>query len=144
MSDYLVIAHQTASSPELIIGLTDLCQSDPEARFVLVVPETPVIELEGAREGDSWLISSQVALEARADLEAAGLTVLEARVGDRSPLKAAEAEFRHGARAYQGAVVCTFPPGISRWLGLDLPRQLERKLSVPVSHIVANRARVSV
>ena len=34
-------------------------------------------------------------------------------------------------------VVSTLPTGSSRWLGLDLPRRLEKLTSVPVRHVVS-------
>jgi 2Fe-2S iron-sulfur cluster binding domain len=34
-------------------------------------------------------------------------------------------------------VVCTLPPGISRWLKLDLVHRAERKFGLRVIHVVA-------
>jgi hypothetical protein len=33
--------------------------------------------------------------------------------------------------------VSTFPPGLSRWLGGDLPNQLRRRTRLPVHHVIA-------
>jgi len=37
-------------------------------------------------------------------------------------------------------VICTFPPGVSRWLKLDLVHRAERKFHVPVIHVVTEAA----
>jgi len=37
-------------------------------------------------------------------------------------------------------VICTFPPGVSRWLKLDLVHRAERKVHVPVIHVVTEAA----
>ena len=34
-------------------------------------------------------------------------------------------------------VVCTLPPGLSRWLGTDFVGRLQRSIDVPITHIVA-------
>lgn len=34
-------------------------------------------------------------------------------------------------------IVCTLPPGISRWIGADLPSRIRQGVDVPVTHIVA-------
>ena len=42
MTRYLVVAHQTATSPELLRRATELAREDPEATFSILVPATPV------------------------------------------------------------------------------------------------------
>ncbi len=37
-------------------------------------------------------------------------------------------------------VICTFPPAVSRWLKLDLVHRAERKVHVPVIHVVTEAA----
>ena len=91
---------------------------------------TLVQDLDGAREGESWQIARDVALEAKADLEMASLQVLEAKVGDPSPLKAIEAELDQGHYEYDGIIISTLPPGISRWLQMDLPSRAQRRFNL--------------
>ena len=40
--------------------------------------------------------------------------------------------------AYDTLVICTLPPGVSRWLRLDLVHQAERKFGLPIIHVVAH------
>jgi hypothetical protein len=45
---------------------------------------------------------------------------------------------------FDEVVVSTLPTGVSRWLGLDLPRRLEKLTGVSVLHVVAQpRAQVN-
>ena len=51
MARYLVVAHQTVTSPELLKVVRGLRDQDAEAEFVLLVPATPVRHLL-FRKGD--------------------------------------------------------------------------------------------
>ena len=42
MARYLVVAHQTVTSPELLKVVRGVRDQDAEAEFVLLVPATPV------------------------------------------------------------------------------------------------------
>jgi hypothetical protein len=44
---------------------------------------------------------------------------------------------------FDGIILSTLPPGVSRWLKLDLPHRVERDFGVPVTHVVADAERVS-
>jgi hypothetical protein len=52
------------------------------------------------------------------------------------------AEGAEGAEAtpWDGIIVSTLPPGISRWLGLDAVSRIRREFDLPVTHLVAARA----
>jgi hypothetical protein len=135
MSRYLVIAHQTAASPELVAALKERLQADPDAAFTLLVPATPPAELLSWREGAAGEIAERRALAAQAALAAEGLPVRRAVAGDASPMVAVRQELSR--ERYDGLVVSTLPVGLSRWLGLDLPHRLERRFRLPVSHVTA-------
>ena len=51
MARYLVVAHQTVTSPELLKVVRGVRNQDAEAEFVLLVPATPVRHLL-FRKGD--------------------------------------------------------------------------------------------
>src|ERR671910_642242 len=51
MARYLVVAHQTVTSPELVKQVRVLREQDKDAEFVLLVPATPVRHLL-LRRGD--------------------------------------------------------------------------------------------
>lgn len=139
MSRYLVIAHQTATSPELRERIAQLIREDPAAEFGIIVPETPVQNLFSWEDGDTAGVASRRANEARASIEALGGTVIHAGVGARQPLLAIADELRERP-GYDAIVIGTLPAGISRWLRLDLVSQARRRFHLPVIHVEAKPA----
>jgi nucleotide-binding universal stress UspA family protein len=131
---YLVVAHRTAKSPALAQKLKEILQQDPEARFVLLVPAVVppgwVYDENEVRER-----ARREAEEAKKALEAQGIPIEEAKPGDVSPLLALEEELA-AHPGYQAIVLSTLPPGLSRWLRLDVHTQAER-FGLPVVHVVA-------
>jgi hypothetical protein len=136
MARHLIVAHQTAASPELVDRVRELAESDPKAEFVLLVPATPTGHLLHWEEGEARQLAAQRAREASEALRDAGVEVVAARVGSHSPLDAVGDELWNEP-GYAGIVVSTFPPGLSRWLRVDLPNQLRRRYRLPVEHVVA-------
>ena len=137
MSQYLVVANQTATSEELLEAVQDvLRQGDVE--FVLLVPETPVEDLLDWQPGDSKTIARRTAEAAKAQLGQIGAQVSRAVVGDVSPLKALANELESSGTKFDGIIVCTLPMQRSRWLSLDQPRRIERRFGVPVTHVIAH------
>ncbi|MCS7218671.1 MAG: hypothetical protein NZ846_06800 [Thermus sp.] len=126
MARYLVVAHRTAKSRELAEKLQEIQAQDPEARFVLLVPAVPP---------PGW-VYEEGEVEAQAQREAQGIPVEEAKPGDISPLLALEEELQAHPGTYQAIVLATLPPGLSRWLRLDVHTQAER-FGLPVIHVVA-------
>ena len=136
MARHLIVAHQTAGSPELVDRVRQLAEHDPEAEFVLLVPATPTSHLLTWEEGEARQLAGVRAQEASEALRAAGVEVVAARVGSHSPLEAVGDELR-AEPGYAGIVLSTFQPGLSRWLKGDLPNQLRRRYRLPVEHVVA-------
>ncbi len=137
MARYLVVAHQTATSPELLERLKGLARDVPRCDFVLLVPATPAGQMLVWTEGQGDLLALRAANRARTHMERAGLKIARIAVGDASPLQAVDDEMRENAEQYDGIVICTLPVGVSRWLGLDLPHRVERKYPMPVIHVTA-------
>src|SRR5919199_2728738 len=120
MATYLLVAHQTAQSPELLDAARQLQQEDASAAFVLLVPRTPVGNLLVWEEGETAEVAERHAAGARARLQEHGMTVLEAKTGDQDPVTAIGDELRKGGRRYAAIVLSTLPPGASRWLNMDV------------------------
>ena len=139
MTHYLVVAHQTATSAELLQRVSELAADDPTTIFTLVVPATPVVHLLTWAEGETNEIARQRAAAARERFEASGLKVAQAKVGDGSPLLAIGDELRAHPGEYDAVVLSTLPPGVSRWLRLDVHHLAERNFGLPVIHVVAQR-----
>ncbi len=125
MARYLLVAHQTAESEELLEGARALAREDPDAEFVLLVPATPVGNLLVWEEGEAADVASRRAASARAKLEEQGLRVVEARAGDQDPVAAISDEL-HAGRRYAAIVISTLPAGASRWMRMDVLSRVRR------------------
>ena len=135
MSRYLVVAHQTALSPDLQRKVRALIAEDPAAEFAVLVPEAPGVPLTW--EGETIDAAGQRADASKTLLEeTAGARVFRTAVGAPEPLQAITDELRMHP-GYDTLVICTLPPGVSRWLKLDLVHRAERKFGLRVVHVVA-------
>lgn len=141
MGRYLLVAHQTADSPELRSKVIELLDEDPAAEFVLVVPATPIglLPAVGGENRTAIEVARLRAGRARSLLEGVGARVTAARIGGYDPLVAVEEELHGGT--YEAVVITTLPPGVSRWLRLDLPARVSRRFpGIKVIHVVARAA----
>jgi hypothetical protein len=144
MGRYLLVAHQTAESAELRSQVAELLHEDPAAEFVLLVPATPIglLEAVGGEGRTAIEVAGLRARHARSLLEEVGARVTAARIGNYDPLVAVHEELRGGN--YDAAVISTLPPGVSRWLRLDLPARVSRRFpQIRVIHVVAHAAPAS-
>src|SRR5918911_856290 len=138
MTRYLVLANQTASSPELSDAIGRILQQDKEAEFVLLVPATPVEDLLEWQPDEGETVAKRTGEAARAHLEAIGARVVRVEIGDPLPSKAIEHELGRQREAYAGIIISTLPIQRSRWLALDQPRRIERRFGLPVTHVVGH------
>ena len=140
MAMYLLVAYQTAQSPQLLAASQELSRGDSSAGFVLLVPATPVGDLLVKEEGDSVGIARRQAASARAWLEDAGVRMADAKVGTADPLQAISDEMESG-QLYAAIVISTLPQGLSQWLRLDLVSQVRRRFpNVRVEHVISELA----
>lgn len=138
MSKYLILANQTASSPELVGAVQELVEKNGGAEFVMVVPATPVEDLLDWQNGDSQSIAKRTAQAAKAELEKVGAKILRAEVGDSSPVKAIEDEMQRHQENFEGIIISTLPLQRSRWVTLDQPRRIQRRFRLPVTHVIGH------
>jgi hypothetical protein len=117
----LVVANVTATSAELHTALKERAER-AACRFTLLMP----------RSGPDTDARMTEALEM---LAARGLDKVSGRLGDPDPIVAVMDVW--DPMEFDEIVVSTLPTGVSRWMGLDLPRRLERLTAVPVRHVVA-------
>lgn len=135
MSKYLIVAHQTALSPELQSKVSALIAQDAAAEFAVLVPELPGVPLTW--EGETVDVAGLRAEATKAVLEEkVGARVFRTAVGPSDPLQAIADEVR-AHPGYTTLLISTLPPGISRWLHLDLVHRAGRKFGLPVIHLVA-------
>jgi hypothetical protein len=117
----LVVANVTATSAELHAALRQRAERGA-CRFTLLMP----------REGPDTHERLATALDG---MRAAGLEHVSGRTGNPDPIVAAMEVW--DPMQFDEIVVSTLPTGSSRWLGLDLPRRLEKLTAVPVHHVVS-------
>jgi nucleotide-binding universal stress UspA family protein len=130
---YLVVANQTLAGKHLLDRVRE-CLSEGTCTFHVVVPATSPSEHAVWTEGEANAHAQErldAALKAFRELGADA----DGEVGDPSPLEAIRDTLRD--REFDGIILSTFPPGISRWLRQDLPHRVEKAFDLPVTHVVA-------
>jgi GABA permease len=147
MRQILVVAHQTAAGDDLAKVVSARLAAEP-CRFTLLVPTTPMRDLAGgqgvlgaAAGGGGGVFQPKPGpdpyMMARGQLDA-GLRRLralgadaEGEVGLEDPVDAVQDIVKR--RQFDEVIISTLPRRLSRWLHRDLPRQVERKVGLPVT-----------
>jgi hypothetical protein len=133
MSRYLIVTHQTASTPELRSRVAELVAADPGAEFAILVPEHP--EENFSWDGERVDVAERQAEMASAELaELAGAHIVRTSVGSSDPLDAIANEL-DAHPGYDAIVISTLHIGVSRWLRMDLIHQAARRFDLPVIHV---------
>jgi len=133
MRELLVVANQTLGGESLLEAVR-ACIQDGPCRIRIVVPATPL-------EGHLTWVEGEARAVAQCRLESAlvqfrGLGAdATGAVGDGNPILAIEDALREGR--FDEIVLSTLPPGISKWLRLDLPSRVASRFPLPVTHVVA-------
>jgi hypothetical protein len=133
MRRYLVVANRTVGGAHLVAKVRERLAAGPSQFHVLVPASHPVRDLTWTEGGD------RAAAEERLEEALAGFRELGAdvtgEVGDAQPLEAIGDVLRR--ERFDEIILSTLPPGISRWLGQDLPRRVDKQFKLPVHHVVA-------
>ena len=137
MPRYLVVAHRTLGSPELLDALLER-SADGHSTFHLLVPEYHGGLGLTYTDTRARAVARQNLEEALARFAAHGLATT-GEVGEASPVEAAATVIeRDGAEAYDAVIVSTLPHGISKWLGIDVPTQVRRRFGLDVIHVIGH------
>ena len=138
MARYLVVAHETVTSPELLKVVRGVREQDAEAEFVLLVPATPVRHLlfRKGDEHDAEATARKRGERARTVFAKKDVPLSDVRVGVADPVEAIDQELS-AHPGYAGFVISTLPAEKSRWLRMDLPRTVRETHGLPVHHVVA-------
>lgn len=142
MKTVLIVANQTLGSDELVASAMARKAEGP-CQFRVVVPATPLTKQERAlrdseHPGAVFGESGPVALarmrlsKGLARLEDFGVTAT-GDVGDPDPFTAVCVTCEHDT--IDEVIVSTLPRRVSRWLAADLPRRLNRRLGIKVTHV---------
>ena len=140
MARYLVVAHETVTSPLLLDAVRGVRKRDAEAEFVLLIPATPVRHLlfRKGDERDAEATARKRGEQARAVFTKRGVPLSDVHVGAADPAEAIDEEVA-AHPGYAGFIISTLPKENSRWLRMDLPRTVRVKHRLPVHHVVAAR-----
>ena len=153
MHRYLVVANQTLGGQELLDAIRDRMARGP-AEFWVLAPATPTTQLitDFGALGGAFPIDPG-ALPTVDEVRAEGIAVAKSNldtelsrlreigatadgaVGDPDPMVAIEKAV--ASRQFDEIILSTLPPGISRWLTLDLPHRVRRKINVPLTVVTA-------
>jgi hypothetical protein len=147
------VANQTLGGQELLDAIRERMARGP-AEFWVLAPATPTTHLAadfGALSGafpiDPGVLPTAAELrdegiamaKSNLDTELSRLREIGATadgaVGDPDPMVAIEKAVAQ--RQFDEIILSTLPPGISRWLALDLPHRVRRKIDVPLTVVTA-------
>jgi hypothetical protein len=134
MHRYLVVANRTLAGTHLFEQLSELAQHD-RCSFHVIVPAEPPRNRAWTESEARSIASARLeqALKRFAALDAD----VDGEVGDADPALAVEDVLLRG-EPFDAIVLSTLPPGLSRWLRLDLPHRLEGRTGLRVIHIVGH------
>jgi pentose-5-phosphate-3-epimerase len=132
MRRYLVVGNQTLQSARLLRELRT-CQADGPCSFHLLVPAANPHVHAFWTEGEAHAVAEERLETAIAHLAGEGVAATGS-VGDGNPIAAVTDLLLR--EQFDAVIVSTLPPGLSRWIHQDLPRRLERRIALPVSHVI--------
>ena len=137
MPNYLVIAHQTARSPQLIDALREKQGADSATEFVLLVPVTPYEDLRTAQEGSPRDIARRAAAGAAEVLRGSGIRLRWTVISEYTAAVALDSELNDHPSEYAGVILSTYPEGASRWM-MDHVAERATRHGIPVTQVVTD------
>jgi cell pole-organizing protein PopZ len=132
MRRYLVVANRTLGGSHLMAKVRECVAAGP-CEFHVLVPASHNTKDFTWTEGSDRAAAEARLAEAMARFKATGAGVT-GEVGDGNPLEAIGDVLRR--EQFDEIILSTLPPGISRWLGQDLPTRVRKQHRVTVHHIV--------
>ena len=149
MARYLVVANQTLGGEQLMEEVRRRVAAGPSS-FHVIVPNTRSVDVVPLPGGPLPPGSAHVAVEeqdrratqiaesrlhqALSQLRAEGVEA-HGELGDADPLTAIGEALEDDH--FDEIIISTLPSGISRWLGMDLPKRAERRFHVPITTVTA-------
>jgi uncharacterized protein len=131
MRRFLIVANRTMGGQQLLQRAAEVITEGPCGfHFLVPVPsEGDPTERAGAHQ------QAQARLDAELQRFAEMGASADGEITHQDPFDAVHDVLARAA--FDEVIVCTLPPGISRWLGRDLPQRLSASLDIPVTHLVA-------
>lgn len=138
MRRYLVVANQTLGGEHLAEKVRAILEEEATS-FHVLVPATVPSDHAVYTEGQAEAIAGRRLEDALARFRDLGAEA-DGEIGDASPFEAIADVLRE--QDFDGIILSTLPPGMSRWLKQDLPHRVERSFGLPVTHIVGQYEQV--
>jgi hypothetical protein len=135
---YLVVANQTLGGTHLLSLLRELAEQP--SSFHVLVPATPPRDRLWT-EAEARAIARRRLDDALERFRSVGIEAT-GEVGDERPLQAIDDALE--GEDFDEIILSTFPPGMSKWLRLDLPHRVEATYGLPVRHVIAPRESVAL
>jgi polyisoprenoid-binding protein YceI len=135
MVRYLVVGNQTLGSEALLARLQHARESG-DCSFHVLVPASHASGDWTWTEGGDHAAAEARLKEFLDDLRALGFEVT-GEVGDANPVSAIGDVLVREGHSFDEIILSTLPPGLSRWLGQDVPQRVKRSFHLPLSHVVA-------
>jgi hypothetical protein len=157
---YLLVANQTLGGEQLLQQVHERLAAGP-CRFYVLVPATPIDQyrwpppLAVPTTAGGGILAEPPHPEAAEDrlaqaqaqarlgeeltrLRQAGAEA-DGEVGDPDPMYAIRDVLDR--EQFDEIILATLPPGVSRWLRMDLPHRVQRSVNLPITHIVSEARR---
>lgn len=138
MRRYLVVANQTLGGGHLLTLLREFAEQ-PSSFHVLVPASPPADHLW--TEGEANAIARTRLETALKRFRTLGIEAT-GEVGDGRPLQAIDDVLAR--ESFDAIVLSTLPPGLSKWLRLDLVHRVQTSFGLPVHHVISHRETVDV
>jgi hypothetical protein len=132
MRRYLVVANRTLGGNHLTAKVRECLAAGPSEFHVLVPASHNGRDFTWTEGTDRAAAEARLA-EAMARFRTLG-AVVTGEVGDTNPMEAIGDVLRR--ESFDEIILSTLPPGVSRWLGHDLPTRVRKQHGLPVQHIV--------
>jgi hypothetical protein len=132
MRRHVVVGSQTLLSARLLRELRAR-QAEAPCQFHVIVPAANPHVHAFWTEGEARAVARERLDTALEHFHAEGVDA-DGSVGDANPADAVADLLLHDR--FDSVIVSTLPPGLSRWIHQDLPRRIERRVALPVRHVV--------
>ncbi len=133
MKTVLVLTDETEVGAHVTTRVHELNAAYPDLKVFVLVPAAKVVaSISGGQIDGSARAHEQLA-DAMERFRQIGVSVA-GKVGGNDPLEATRAVLPEVKPDL--IIVSTFPAGLSRWIGMDLPHRLRRRFGIPVEDLL--------
>ena len=130
----LIVANQSLASSTLADAVAERLAAGP-VRFHIVVPATPVSHGLTWDEGEA--VSGRPGAASTRPSSACGTSARPRPGRSAARTRSPRPAMPSAPATFDEVILSTLPPGISRWLGQDVPTRLRNAVTIPVTVVVS-------